>query len=344
MLRYRRVSVLVVALILVSVGCGDDGEGSSAVTATTNAGTVIAEGEEWIAFQGTPRGISLIRADGTGSHVILGPPGGQNHPDGSPDGSEIAYVQYDGSSSAAMITDLDGGNPRPVVESVPAELEGLFWENPAWSRDGTEIAMIGYDGDPNPSPPARSVLAVVEVATGELRIAGELALADGLLHSFPRWSPDGQAMVLNVDHFTGAAYDGSSVAVVRRTGDNWSAPEEITEVGQYGRVDWHPSEDLIVLGDFDIGQFDSTDDPTNLYTVRSDGTELTAITSFGPGEERASQPTWTSDGRILFTYVTGDNDATREIALLNADGSGLEVVVTAEEIGYNRPHPRMRPV
>lgn len=146
--------------------------------------------------------------------------------------------------------------------------------------------MIGYDGDPNSKAPARSVLAVAEVATGEL------ALADGLLHSFPRWSPDGQAMVLNVDHFTSEAYDGSSVAVVRRAGDSWSAPEEITEVGQYGRVDWHPSEDRIVLGDFDIGRLDSTEDPTNLYTVRSDGTtELTAITSFGPARSGpASRP------------------------------------------------------
>ena len=101
--------------------------------------------------------------------------------------------------------------------------------------------MIGYDGDPNSTAPARSVLAVAEVATGELTIAGEFALADGLLHSFPRWSPDGQAIVLNVDHFTGASYDGATVAVIRRTGDTWSDPEEITEVGQYGRVDWHPS-------------------------------------------------------------------------------------------------------
>ena len=124
-MRHRRVSVLVVGLILASAGCGDDEDGSSAVTTTTNAETVIAEGEEWIAFQGTPQGISLIRPDGTGSHVILGPPGDQNHPDWSPDGSQIAYVQYDGSSSAAMITDLEGGNPRPVVESIPAELEGL---------------------------------------------------------------------------------------------------------------------------------------------------------------------------------------------------------------------------
>lgn len=47
---------------------------------------------------------------------------------------------------------------------------------------------------------------------------------------------------------------------------------------------------------------------------------------------------------MIFTYVTGDDDEVREIALLNADGSGLEVVVSADEIGqHNRPHTRMRP-
>jgi hypothetical protein len=179
-------------------------------------------------------------------------------------------VQHDGGSSTVMITDVRGEDPRPLVESPPAALEGLFWENPAWSRDGSEIAMVGYDGDPNQVAPTRSVLVIVDVASGELTIAGELARADGRLHSFPRWSPDGQAMALNVDHFTGDAYDGATVAVVRRTGETWAAPEEITEVGQYSRVDWHPGEDLIVFGDYDIGGVESTDKPTNLYTIRSD--------------------------------------------------------------------------
>ncbi len=131
----------------------------------------------------------------------------------------------------------------------------------------------------------------------------------------------------------------------RRSGDTWSAPESITDVGPFARVDWHPTEDLIVFGDHDIGSENSTDEPTNLYTVRPDGSELTQITSFGPGEARAGQPTWTSDGRIVFTHVTGDEDQHREVAFVNADGSGLEIAVPAEEVGeFNRPHPRTRPV
>jgi hypothetical protein len=351
----RLTQLLTISVLVIATGCGGDGNNESAArdtpgtateqNETTDAAAVVSDGEEWIAFQGVERGISLVRSDGTGGHVILGPPGDQNHPDWSPDGSEIAYVQYDGSSSLVMITDVEGENPRLLTESLGPDLESLFWENPAWSRDGSKIAMVGYDGDPNQVAPASSVLAVVEVSTGDVTVAGELARADGRLHSFPRWSPDGQAMVLNVDHFTGDSYEGSAVAVIRRDGDTWSTPEEITEVGQYGRVDWHRTEDLIVFGDYDIGGIESTDEPTNLYTIRPDGSERVPLTSFGAGEERASQPTWTSDGRIIFTYVTGDDDEVREIAVLNADGSGLEVVVSADEIGpHNRPHPRMRPL
>ena len=77
------------------------------------------------------------------------------------------------------------------MEAYPAGLDGLYWEDPAWSRDGTQIAMVGYGGNPEGTP-ARSVLGLVDVATRELTVAGELALADGL-HSFPRWSPAGEA-------------------------------------------------------------------------------------------------------------------------------------------------------
>jgi hypothetical protein len=75
--------------------CSEDESGTSNAPASTQSGPdtttpVIGAGEEWIAYQGVEPGIKLTRPDGTGSHVILGPPGEQNHPDWSPDGSEIA--------------------------------------------------------------------------------------------------------------------------------------------------------------------------------------------------------------------------------------------------------------
>lgn len=347
--RRRRITLgalsAVTALVLGACSSDDDAAEPTSTTATDAEAPVIADGEAWVAYQGVEPGIKLTRPDGTDSHVILGPPGDQVHSDWAPDGSEIAYVQVDDGSQTVMVSDLQGESPRPLVEVLPPELVGLYWDNPAFSRDGSELAMVGYDGDPQNSLPARSLLVIVDVASGQPTVAGELVSAEGALHSFPRWSPDGDALVLNVDRFEGAELVGSTVDIVRRDGDTWSAPESITETGPFARVDWHPTEDLIVFGDHDIGAEESTDDPTNLYTVRSDGTELTQITSFGPGEARASQPTWTSDGRIVFTHVTGDDDETREIALIDADGSGLEIVVRAEAIGdFNRPHPRLRPV
>jgi dipeptidyl aminopeptidase/acylaminoacyl peptidase len=306
-------------------------------------------GQWWLASpaHGRPRAGTDVISRPRRRRVALRPPGDQVHFDWSPDGSEIAYVQVSDTGQTVMVTDLQGENPRPLVETFPPQLEGLMWDNPAWSRDGSEVAMVGYEGDPQNELPTRSLLVIVDVAGGELTVAGELVSAEGALHSFPRWSPDGDALVVNVDRFEGedSEFVGSTVDIIGRSSDTWSAPESITDVGPFARVDWHPTEDLIVFGDHDIGAEESTDDPTNLYTIRPDGSELTQITPFGPGQARASQPTWTSDGRILFTHVTGDDDEVREIALIDADGSGLEIIVPADEIGdLNRPHPRMRPV
>ncbi len=298
--------------------------------------TVVGDGEPWVVFHGVELGLTLARLDGTGLHTILD--GYTDHPDWSPDGAEIAYVD----DGQVWITDTAGEHRRRLVEAYPAGLDGLYWEDPAWSRDGTQIAMVGYGGNPEGTP-ARSVLGLVDVATRELTVAGELALADGL-HSFPRWSPAGDALVLNVDHFTGDNYDGGTVAVIRRNGDSWSAPQPITEHGQYGRVDWHPTDDLIVFGQYDIGFWQDTDEPTNLFTIRPDGTERNSVTGFGPGEARAAQPTWTTDGRIMFADVTGDADADRAVATIDADGSNLQIVLDPDVVGeHNRPYPRLRP-
>jgi WD40 repeat protein len=228
----RHAVWLVLGLVLlVGVACSSPSasenppsEPSAAPTRPSEA-PAVDDGQEWIVFQGAPLGLSLIQPDGSGNHVILGPPGDQLHADWSPDGSQIAYVQGRDGRSA----DLDY---RPT---------------------GHEPATAG--------------------------------------------------------------------------------------------VDWHPTDDLIVFCTNDVGGLQVTDEPSNLFTVRSDGSKLSQITDYGPGKERASQPTWTADGRIIFDHITGANDERGTVAFIKSDGSGLEIAVGNEFIGEsNRPHPRLRPV
>jgi predicted Rdx family selenoprotein len=142
-----------------------------------------------------------------------------------------------------------------------------------------------------------------------------------------------------LDHFKGDEFVGGRIAVIRRTDAGWSKPKSITKLVGGPRADWHMTDDLIVFCTNDVGSVQVTDEPSNLFTVRSDGSKLTQITDYGPGKERASQPTWTADGRIIFDHITGADDELGTVAFINSDGSGLEIAVGNELIGEsNRPH------
>jgi Tol biopolymer transport system component len=238
------------------------------------------------------------------------------------------------------ISDADGANAEPLIPEYPGGLEGLFWSTPAWSLDGGSIAMIGYEGNASLVLPTRSVLAIVDVATREISVVSEYRSADGNLHSNPRWSNDGTAMVFSLDHFRGDRYLGAAIAVIRRTDAGWTEPELITEVGEFAdHADWHPTEDLIVFCTYDYAAFFESEEPSNLFTIRPDGSDRVQLTDFGAGEDRATQPSWTSDGRIVFTYSSGEHDETQRPAFMNADGTGLEILNGLPNLVY----PRLRP-
>jgi hypothetical protein len=115
----RHAIRLVLGLVLlVGVACSSPSaseappsEPSAASTQPSEA-PPVGDGQEWIVFQGAPPGLSLIQPDGAGNHVILGPPGEQVHPDWSPDGSQIAYVQADETAAQILITDPQGTKPQ----------------------------------------------------------------------------------------------------------------------------------------------------------------------------------------------------------------------------------------
>jgi Tol biopolymer transport system component len=158
-------------------------------------------------------------------------------------------------------------------------------------------------------------------------------------------SSDGRSIVFTMTRYPDTQLNlgtatGSAIAVISVTREG-AEPVVLTEWSMFANYpDWRRGSDEIVFSTYGLGEFQTTDEPSNMYTIKSDGSGLTALTSFGRADQRATQPTWTPDGSpIIFTLVgqQADFDNPRHAAFIEGDGSNLV------DIGVVATHPRLRP-
>jgi Tol biopolymer transport system component len=303
----------------------------------TAASPAILDDEPWVVYNwdtSTAATLFLARPDGSDSHLVLsGMPGlNQWHPDWSPMGDLIAFANEDYGAKDIWLTDPSGAAPRLLYDSPP---EMPFVDHPAFSPDGTQLVAGSYDAEPTFDISTRSALILVDVATGD---AQEISALEGehMLFAYPRWSPDGNALVVSIGLYdeTDTQWIGEAIGVLRRIDTGWSEPELITEFQGFGSYpDWSPDGDRIIFATRDKGWFINT--MTNhgkavdwggvtadLYTIRPDGSGLERITDASANGWDAGQPTWTPDGRVIFTYTASHGP---RLAFMEADGSGMEV-------------------
>jgi Tol biopolymer transport system component len=303
--------------------------------------------EPWIAYQWVPehgRGLYLMRPDGSDAHEIaIELPGDAYHPDWSPDGKRIALDLGTDGGFEIWVVDADGTNAAAIVRgSTDCAISCGEVAEPAWSPDGSKVAFVRFQL--GASGLEAAVIEVQDVASGDRRVVFRAPSKTAL--DVPRWSPDGQSIVFMMTRYpdtqikTGTS-TGSAIAVIDVTQDG-AKPVVLTDWSMFANYpDWRPGSNEIVFSTYDLGEFQATDEPSNLYTIKSDGSGLTALTSFGRAEQRATQPTWTPDGsRIIFTLVSnhaGVEDYPRHAAFIDANGTNLV------DIGVVATHPRLRP-
>lgn len=297
-------------------------------TATSNPD---AAPSSLVVFQ-TKRGVELILPDGSEQRLAVPEaPSGQEHPDWSPDGTKLSF---DVDFTTVWTANADGTDAAVLFKCLaPCAVA----QDSAWSPDGTEVAFMVAESDGVVT--TRAAIVAVNVDTGDQRTLYEDTSGVVWLYG-PRWSPDGESIVLEQDTFASNRFDETRVLSAAVLVVPLNGRDEPSSVAEWAgplvspsapAPDWSPDGDLIVFSR-----------RGNLFTVHPDGTGESQLSEFDGLSEHAIQPTFTPDGNgIVFTYVTGrfGVDDAPTAAIIPIDGGAATVIANGVRIS----HPRLQP-
>jgi Tol biopolymer transport system component len=311
--RKRNYSANTLALLTVAVvfvGACSHADESGAATGTTqshstSAATTIAPRPMLtvglIIYQG-PDGLHTVQPDGTNDTVWRPDTvsARARHPDWSPDGQRVAFVADEADETTDIwVAASDGTHARKVVECAPP---CSFAEDPAWSPDGEQLAFWTTAG---PSDAAEE-LQIVAVDSGEVTRIIPAAEHHGFSH--PRWSPDGQSIIVDSGLVTDTGPTTIGVGVVHLPDAAPSVTVLTDQSVSASFADWSPDGSLIAYQQGNPDPFGGGL-PSDVYVANPNGTGARQLGDATTDGVSYALPSWSSDGtRLLVTVIRPAGD------------------------------------
>lgn len=257
-----------------------------------------------IAFQSTTADGSsqlfTVARNGHGLRQVTHGPGSATSVDWSPDGRWLTYALDE--CTIAFVR-ADGTGQRAVPSQTPDGCE----TDPAFTPDGRHVVFERYD--PATDDDAIWVMDLRgddrrRIGTGPSGAATPEVSPDGRTVTFLSWLPDGLTAIF------AAPFAGGSVRQVTPT-----------LFGISFKHDWAPDGSRIVTSD----NADDLDHPTNLMTIRPDGTGLRYLTDLQVADDRAFGGGYSPDGKwIVYRLEHGGQFA---LTIVRTDGQGAHAVL-----------------
>ena len=235
-----------------------------------------------------------------------------NNPAWSFDGKKIAFVSNRdfaetapwGENAELYEMGPDGSNVQRITSN------NVFDTHPKWSPDGKSIAFHSFrDGN-------WDVFIVRSDGSNERRFTDHPGR-----DQCPNWSPDGARLIFGSNRADGEHVE---IYVADAEGENVQRLTYTPE-GVQPCTSWSPDDQWIAFHAFHDGASD-------VFVMRSDGSEIRQLTETSGDMRGCGTPDWSPDGKRLVFHCNRDGESDQpdletstdmEIYTVNADGSDL---------------------
>lgn len=233
-----------------------------------------------------------------------------------PEGIEkIAFIAWhdDDDTYSVDVVDPDGSDHATLV------IGRIVW-SPAWSPDGSTLAFLG-----KVSTGARARIYLIDSDGANLR-AVDLPTPLSMFPGTVAWSPDGAHLIYG----TSSGMDIRFFRLDLETGE--AERIRFPDIASFHQV-WialSPDGGSLAVWTHELDAFDN-----QLYVTDAAGENAVAFPGEAPDGNSYDHLVWSPDGqRVALYIISGEGQQPQHsLAVANADGSGLDVILNNSPVG-----------